>query len=267
MTKLVIALLAATVLAGCTTLDPYTREQKTGNSTKGASIGVLAGALIGSAVSGDGDRTQGAVIGALLGAAAGGGVGHYMDQQEALLRQQLEDTGVSVKRVGDGIRLIMPGHVTFQTNSYQITNTFYPVLDSVVTILTKFDKTVLSVNGFADITGSFEYNQQLSEKRAASVANHLSRNGISALRISTRGYGERFPVASNDNVSGRALNRRVEISIKGVLAARVRDHSYNEDIMVEEGRTRDRSYNEDIMIEEGRTSDRSYNENIMIENE
>ena len=215
MKKLVIALLATSVLAGCTTIDPYTREQKTGNAAKGAGVGVLAGALLGSAVSGKGDRTKGAVIGALVGGAAGGGIGYYMDQQEALLRQQLEGTGVSVERVGDDIRLIMPGNVTFQTSSYQIANNFYPVLDSVVTVLTKFDKTALSVNGFTDSTGSFEYNQKLSEQRAASVANHLSNNGISGLRISTQGYGERYPVADNANASGRALNRRVEINIRG----------------------------------------------------
>ncbi|WP_293264469.1 OmpA family protein [Neptunomonas sp.] len=215
MKKLVIALIASSVLAGCTTIDPYSREQKTGNAAKGAGIGVLAGALIGSAVSGKGDRTKGAAIGALVGGAAGGGIGYYMDQQEALLRQKLEGTGVSVERVGDEIRLIMPGNVTFQTNSYQIASNFYPVLDSVAIVLTEFDKTALSVNGFTDSTGSFEHNQKLSEQRAASVANHLAQNGIKVLRISTQGYGERYPVADNGNASGRALNRRVEINIRG----------------------------------------------------
>ncbi len=214
MKKLVVALLAGSVLAGCTTLDPYTREEKTGNVVKGAGIGVVAGALLGSAVSGKGDKTKGAVLGALVGGAAGGGIGYYMDQQEALLRQQLEGTGVSVERIGDDIRLIMPGHVTFGTNSYQIANNFYPVLDSVITVLTKFDKSVIGVNGFTDSTGSFEYNQQLSEKRAASVANYLS-GGINALRINTQGYGERYPVADNATEAGRALNRRVEINIRG----------------------------------------------------
>lgn len=214
MKKLVVALLASSVLAGCTTLDPYTREEKTGNVVKGAGIGVVAGALLGSAVSGKGDKTKGVLLGALVGGAAGGGIGYYMDQQEALLRQQLEGTGVSVERIGDDIRLIMPGHVTFQTNSYQLAGNFYPVLDSVVTVLTKFDKSVISVNGFTDSTGSFEHNQQLSERRAASVANYLS-GGISALRISTQGYGERYPVADNATEAGRSLNRRVEINIRG----------------------------------------------------
>ena len=154
------------------------------------------------------------MLGAVVGGATGGGIGYYMDQQEALLRQELEGTGVAVERVGDDIRLIMPGHITFQTNSYQIANNFYPVLGSVAKVLTKFDKTALSVDGFTDSTGSFEYNQTLSEKRAASVANTLTANGIAALRISTQGYGERYPVADNGTAAGRALNRRVEINIR-----------------------------------------------------
>ncbi len=215
MKKLTVALLVAGALTGCTTMDPYTGEQKTSNTAVGAGIGAVAGAVLGSAVSGRGDRTQGAVIGALVGGAAGGGIGYYMDQQEAQLRQQLEGTGVGVQRVGDDIRLIMPGHITFNTNSSDIAGNFQPVLDSVVTVLNKFDKSVLSVEGFTDSTGSFEHNQQLSERRASSVANYLVSSGIQPLRISTQGYGERYPVADNATAAGRALNRRVEINIRG----------------------------------------------------
>jgi outer membrane protein OmpA-like peptidoglycan-associated protein len=215
MKKLTVALLVSGVLTGCTTVDPYTGEQKTSNTAVGAGIGAVAGAVLGSAVSGRGDKTKGAVIGALVGGAAGGGIGHYMDQQEDLLRQQLEGTGVGVQRVGDDIRLIMPGHITFNTNSSDISGNFQPVLDSVVTVLNKFDKTVLSVEGFTDSTGSFEHNQQLSERRAASVANYLASRGIAQLRINTQGYGERYPVADNATAAGRALNRRVEINIRG----------------------------------------------------
>lgn len=215
MKKLTATALACVVLGGCTTLDPYTREQQTSNATKGAGIGAVAGAVLGSAVSGRGDRTKGAVIGALVGAGAGGGIGHYMDQQEALLRQELDGSGVGVERVGDEIRLIMPGHITFQTNAFDIAPSFHNVLNAVVRVLQKFDKTLLSVAGFTDSTGSFEYNQTLSERRAASVASYLANGGVSAARISTQGYGERYPVADNGTEQGRAMNRRVEINIRG----------------------------------------------------
>ncbi|MDO6562596.1 OmpA family protein [Amphritea sp. 1_MG-2023] len=213
--KKVIVLAGALALAGCQTLDPYTQEAKTSNATSGAGIGAVAGAVLGNAVAGKGNRTEGAIAGALLGGAVGGGIGYYMDQQEMLLRQELEGTGVRVERIGDSIRLVMPGNVTFATGAYNIDQGFYPTLNSVAKVLIKFDKTVVNVDGFTDSTGSFETNQTLSERRAASVAEYLSRGGVPPLRLQSRGYGERYPVASNDTVGGRAMNRRVEVNIRG----------------------------------------------------
>ncbi|GGK66135.1 OmpA family protein [Amphritea balenae] len=213
--KKIIVLAGAIALAGCQTLDPYTQESKTSNATKGAGIGAVAGAVLGHAVAGKGNKTEGVIAGALVGGAVGGGIGYYMDQQEMLLRQELEGTGVRVERIGDSIRLIMPGNITFPTNSYNVQQGFYPVLGSVSKVLVKFDKTVINVDGFTDSTGSFEYNQTLSERRAASVSQHLAGSGVAALRLQSRGYGERYPVASNDTASGRSLNRRVEVNIRG----------------------------------------------------
>lgn len=215
MKKVVATLALAGVLAGCQTIDPYTGEQKTSNAAKGAGIGALAGAVLGAAVSSKKDRGKGALIGAAVGGATGGGIGYYMDQQEAQLRQQLEGTGVRVQRVGDEIRLIMPGNITFETNSFMVAQSFYSVLDSVGIVLRKFNQTAISVEGFTDSTGSFEYNQTLSEKRAASVAQYLANTGVHSNRINTQGYGERYPIADNATEQGRALNRRVEIKIRG----------------------------------------------------
>lgn len=131
------------------------------------------------------------------------------------LRQELEGTGVRVERIGDEIRLIMPGNITFATDSTRIESAFYPILDSVARVLIKFDQTVVDVEGYTDSTGSFEYNQELSEARARSVANYLSSVGVSSLRLNVRGYGERSPIADNSTVAGRALNRRVEVRIRG----------------------------------------------------
>jgi outer membrane protein OmpA-like peptidoglycan-associated protein len=215
MKKLAATLAVATLVTGCSTLDPYSREEKTSNATKGAGIGAVAGAVIGAAVSSKKDRGRGALIGAAVGGATGGGIGYYMDQQEMLLRQELEGTGVGVERSGNDIRLIMPGNITFATNSFNVASDFQPVLNSVIKVFQKFKDTAISVDGFTDSSGSFEYNQTLSEKRAASVANYLATGGITATRISTHGYGERYPVADNATDAGRALNRRVEINIRG----------------------------------------------------
>jgi outer membrane protein OmpA-like peptidoglycan-associated protein len=196
-------------LTACTTIDPYTREEKTSNATKGAAIGAAAGAVVG-AIANDG---KGALIGAAVGALAGGGIGHYMDKQEAELRRQLEGTGVSVTRDGDNIRLNMPGNVTFDTNQTRIRDEFYPALDSVVTVATEFDKTTIRVAGHTDSTGSAAYNQRLSEHRALSVKDYLGLRGVETPRLSSVGYGENYPVADNSTVDGRAMNRRVELEL------------------------------------------------------
>lgn len=204
---------AGSVLLGGCAIDPYSGEEKVSNTGKGAGIGALAGAVLGAAVSSDDDREKGALIGAAAGAAAGGGYGYYMDRQEARLRQQLEGTGVRVQRIGDTLKLIMPGNITFATNSDQVAASFTDVLASVGAVLREYDKTQVEVKGFTDSTGSFEYNQQLSERRAQSVARHLINHQVAPSRIRTAGYGPRYPIASNDSESGRAQNRRVEIDL------------------------------------------------------
>ncbi len=206
-------------LGACTTLDPYTREQKTASATKGAAIGAAAGAVIGL-ISGDDavERRQRALIGAGIGALAGGSVGYYMDRQEAELRAELEGTGVSVTRMGENITLNMPGNVTFATDSADLKPAFFDVLNSVAKVLDKYEQTVVEVAGHTDSTGTDEYNQRLSERRAASVARFLQSQGVMNQRIITVGMGESRPVADNSTAAGRQTNRRVELTLVPVTA-------------------------------------------------
>lgn len=214
--RVVLALFTAVVvmLTGCTTLDPYTREEKTSSATKGAAIGAATGIAIGL-ISGDSSskRKKNALIMGGVGALAGGGVGYYMDQQEMKLRQQLEGTGVSVTRNGDHITLNMPGNITFAVDSADVSSGFYEILDSVALVLNEFEKTMVEVAGHTDSTGAAEYNQALSERRAGSVAAYLRSRQVMGERLLVVGAGEDYPVASNSSSQGRQLNRRVEITI------------------------------------------------------
>ncbi|MBW2713484.1 MAG: OmpA family protein [Deltaproteobacteria bacterium] len=196
--------------AACATTDPYTGEKKTSNTAKGAGVGAVTGAVLGAVIGGD---TKGALVGAAAGAALGAGAGHYMDNQEAKMREQLQGTGVSVTRVGDNIRLNMPGNITFSTNSPSVQGSFYPVLNSVAEVLKEFDKTAVHVTGFTDSTGGDAYNQELSEGRAGSVSQYLKGQAISPARLHTNGMGERNPIADNSTTDGRQANRRVEITV------------------------------------------------------
>lgn len=209
----IFSLLLAMVLVGCTTVDPYTGEQKTSNTAKGAGAGAVVGAIIGAATSSKGDRNKGILTGAVAGGAIGGGIGYYMDQQEAALRQKLAGSGVQVRREGDNLRLVMPGNITFDTGRYEIRSNFYSVLDSVAQVLAEFDKTAIKIAGHTDSTGSLQTNQTLSERRAESVKNYLLGRNITVGRIQTNGYGPRYPIASNDTAQGRQANRRVELEL------------------------------------------------------
>jgi outer membrane protein OmpA-like peptidoglycan-associated protein len=213
--KIALVALASIVVAGCTTTDPYTGEKQISKTTGGAVIGALAGAAGGLVVANQtgADPRAAALIGAGIGGLTGGAIGNYMDQQEAELRAQLQGTGISVTRQGDRIILNMPSNITFATDQDQINPGFYPTLNSVAIVLRKFDKTYIDINGHTDNVGNAAYNQGLSERRAASVANYLGPQGVDQRRISTLGFGMTQPIASNANEAGRAQNRRVEISI------------------------------------------------------
>ncbi|KQZ49431.1 cell envelope biogenesis protein OmpA [Rhizobium sp. Root149] len=212
--KIIIVATCATYLSACTTTDPYTGQQKVSNTAGGAAIGAGLGALAGLAVGNSPvGRRNAALIGAGVGALAGGAIGNYMDQQESELRAQLQGTGISVTRVGDRIILNMPSNITFPTDQDQVLPGFYQTLDSVALVLNKFNRTLIDVNGHTDSTGSAAHNQELSERRAASVANYLGGRGVDQRRMSTLGFGPSQPVASNATPNGRAQNRRVEIQI------------------------------------------------------
>ncbi len=201
--------------AGCTTYDPYTREEKVSHATRGAAIGAAAGAAVGAltGVAADEHVARNALIGAGVGALGGGAVGYYMDRQEAKLRQRLDETGVRIEREGDHIRLIMPSNVTFDVDSAQIRPQFDRVLADVALVLKEFNKTYVRVEGHTDSTGSEAYNLRLSRQRAQSVARALIRQDLLAERFIIRAHGESRPIVSNATEAGRQQNRRVEIEL------------------------------------------------------
>ncbi len=182
-------------------------------------MGAVAGAVVGLATGDDAtERRQHALIGAGIGGLSGAAIGNYMDRQEAELRQRLRNSGVSVTRKGDRIILNMPGNVTFATDSADLRSQFFDVLDSVSLVLKEYEKTVINVAGHTDSTGPADYNQRLSERRAQTVADYLRNRGINSQRIIARGYGEDYPIASNDTEQGRQQNRRVTLELTPLRA-------------------------------------------------
>jgi outer membrane protein OmpA-like peptidoglycan-associated protein len=207
-------------LTGCYTYDPYTGEKKISDTTKGAGIGAATGIVVGLLTGGDAAaHRKNALIAAGVGALAGGAIGNYMDRQQAELRHDLAGTGVSVTRMGDNITLNMPGNITFKSDSAELDPSFYKVLKSVNLVVKKYNKTVVEVAGHTDSTGAAEYNQQLSERRANSVAQYLESQGLANNRVVTVGAGETRPVADNSTPEGRQTNRRVELTLTPLTAS------------------------------------------------
>lgn len=211
MKKLIGLTAVLSVLSACTTINPYTGQAQTSKTVWGTAIGAATGAATGALVSDN--HGTGALVGGLAGAALGGGVGYYMDTQEAELRAELASTGVSVIRDGDNIRLIMPGNITFKTDSADINAGFYATLNSVAKVLNKYDNSTVMVMGFTDSTGSAAYNQTLSQNRASAVAAYLQGQGVKSNRFEILAMGASNPIADNSTAAGRQQNRRVEIKI------------------------------------------------------
>jgi outer membrane protein OmpA-like peptidoglycan-associated protein len=207
----ILVLICICLVTACSTINPYTGERQTSNAVRYGAIGGVVCGLIGATE--NSRRARNAALGC---GAIGAGVGAYMDAQEAELRAQLEGSGVQVVRNGDQLNLIMPGNVTFNTNEFAIRNEFFSVLDSVAQVLYKFTDTNLVVTGHTDSTGGADYNYNLSNRRASSVANYLATRGVDQSRLISQGVGPDQPIASNDSEAGRAQNRRVELQIVAV---------------------------------------------------
>ncbi|BBC71380.1 membrane protein [Altererythrobacter sp. B11] len=199
-------------VSACVT-DPNTGERKVSRTAIGGVGGAGLGYLLGGLIGGKTAR----IVGAGIGGAAGGYAGYRMDQQIKELKETTAGSGVDVTETpnGDGILLNLPD-VTFPVDSTTISPSFRATLDNVAQSMIKYPNSLIDVMGHTDSTGSDSYNLDLSRRRAESVANYLVSRGVSRARIETVGYGEQYPVASNDTPEGRAQNRRVEIRITPV---------------------------------------------------
>ena len=181
-------------------------------TAQGTAIGAAAGALVGVLIADGDDNAKGILIGATVGGIAGAIIGSYMDKHARKLKQDLGKSA-EVERVGESILVTFDSGIMFDVDSYALKASTKANLDKMAETMKEYDKTEIIVMGHTDATGSDEHNQKLSENRAASVSRFLQQNGVTAKRVTTKGFGEQKPVASNNTTSGREQNRRVEIAI------------------------------------------------------
>jgi outer membrane protein OmpA-like peptidoglycan-associated protein len=218
--KLVSILVSGALLSACGDI-PKPSDRPLENWESGALIGAGIGAVVG-AVAYSKDRTKGAVLGAVGGGLAGGAVGAYMDSQKKDLEKNLaKEIQAGQARVDSlpnhVVRITMTNQTAFDTNSSAIKPGFDTTMDKLSDVVVRYGKTTLTVVGHTDNVGSAQYNQQLSERRAHSVAQYLESKRVNPVRMALSGRGEEQPIASNSSEAGRQQNRRVEIYVEPVV--------------------------------------------------
>ena len=215
--KQVLRFALAAVLAA--SLSACAMNGQNQRAEMGAGAGAAAGALAGQAIS---HHTGGTLIGAVVGALAGGAVGHYMDRQQHAMEQKLARQRASkqlnIVRMGnDALRVGVASDYSFAVDSSKLTPQAKQTFAQIASVLKDYNKTIIHIVGFTDSTGTAQYNQKLSVRRARAVADYLISQGVPAGRIRIEGRGETQPVASNATAAGRARNRRVDVVIKPLV--------------------------------------------------
>lgn len=207
--SLILGLTGFAFLAGC--VDPYQYEDPNARAKGAATFGAIIGGVAGAKSGGD-DQLAKAVLGAAAGAAIGGAIGNSLDKQAAELRQQMSGSS-TVTNTGNSLVVTMPQDILFATDSATLRYDLQGDIRAVASNLTRYPNSRVQVVGHTDNSGTAAYNQDLSERRAQSVAAVLMQGGVAPSRIAAYGRGEDQPIASNLTVEGRAQNRRVEITI------------------------------------------------------
>lgn len=204
-----LCLLAGSALVGCATT---TSEDPRAQTKRGAMIGAAVGAAAGLFV-GDGELDE-VLGGAAVGAGLGAGIGAYMDKQQRELERELESA--EIERVDEAtLRVRFDSDILYAVDSATLSSASRGELDEFARVMNEYDKTAILIQGHTDSTGSEEYNEELSKRRAESVYNHLALREVDMSRMAALGYGEAYPVADNATPEGRQLNRRVSILIRG----------------------------------------------------
>lgn len=194
-------------LAACATNTGTVLDDK---RAQGAILGTLAGAAAGAAID-DNKRGRGALIGAAVGGLAGAGIGHYLEKQQQEI-DQIPDA--NVQQQGESLLVAFPGDVLFDTGSSSLAPGAYGRLDQLADSMNRYPDTDVVVKGHTDGSGEESYNQTLSEQRADAVRRYLIGKGVSPARITSIGFGESMPLATNSTAEGRQQNRRVEIELR-----------------------------------------------------
>lgn len=201
-------------LTGCNSAaNTWNNMSKTG---QGAIVGAGGGAALGSIIGAIAGNTGiGAAIGTAVGAGTGAVIGNRMDKVKKQAQEQLKNAQVETvtdKNGLDAVKVTFTSGILFATNKSDLTLSSKNELNNLVNIMKQNSDVSIDVQGYTDNTGNDAINNPLSLKRAQSVANYLTENGVQYAQMkNVNGYGSSNPIADNSTDFGRQQNRRVEI--------------------------------------------------------
>ena len=224
--KIIGSIVIGGLFAGCTPSGYNQPSQSVPigeNTQKGALYGAIAGAVLGGITSGHNNREKHILEGAAIGAAVGGLYGYSLDKQAAEMAKALNtnvdnspnaqlnpNKDIIVSNRGSYVLITFRDRMMFETNSDYPTPSAAEKISRVGSILTKYPQTIVQVVGHTDNRGSYEYNLDLSKRRARNVANMIKSSGITN-PIYAKGCSYSKSIVPNDTPEHMALNRRVEI--------------------------------------------------------
>ena len=214
--RLIAGILLATFGMACSA-NTQCRKPWGSGAIGGAVVGAAALGATGGAIANnvhppfkaqDADRGAGIGIGIATGAILGALIGHALFDQceEAPPPPPPPPPPAPVAKK----KIVLRG-VNFDFNKATLQPAGKPILDEAAKILKDNPDVKVQVQGYCDSIGSVPYNLKLSDRRAATVKDYLVAQGVSASRLTTKGFGKSNPVATNDTADGRAQNRRVEL--------------------------------------------------------
>ncbi len=205
--------IVAIVMGICVALSSCGNMSKTG---QGALIGTGGGAALGAIIGAiAGNTGVGTAIGAAVGAGTGAIIGNRMDKVKKEAEQKLQNAQVETVKDANGldaVKVTFTSGILFATNKADLNATSKAELNNLANIMRQNADVSVDVQGYTDATGTDAINNPLSLKRAQSVANYLTQNGVQYGQLkNVNGYGSSNPVADNSTEAGRQKNRRVEV--------------------------------------------------------
>jgi len=213
---LVLTVAIIFMVSGCAVISNMTRTDKIVAST--LTCAAIGGGIGAGAGSGSGHSGRGAVIGSLSSALLCGALAYFLTEPTppppAPPPPPQARPAPTPPPPPQPARTIVLDNVLFDFDKTAIKPDGAKILDRLIAFLKENPDKRVALEGHTDSVGTPQYNQGLSERRAASVKDYLTKRGVAANRVSTAGFGLTRPIADNKTAEGRAKNRRVEIKVQ-----------------------------------------------------